>query len=48
MQDQSLDRGKCVKVCTEGAASIVSCHSGAPQKKNCKQKSVVYTLHNSP
>ena len=33
MQDQSLDRGKCVKVCTEGAASIVSCHSGAPQKK---------------
>ena len=50
MQDQGLDCGKCVKVCTEGAASIVICYSDATAKikKSSKQKSAVYTLHNTP
>ena len=32
MQNQGLDWGKCVGVCTEGAASMVGCHSGATAK----------------
>ena len=32
MQDQGLDCGKCVGVCTERAANVVSCHSGATVK----------------
>ena len=32
MQDQGLDWGKYVGMCTEGAASIVSCHWGATAK----------------
>ena len=47
MQDQGLDWGKCVWLCTDRAASMAGCHSGATAKikKSCKQKSVVYTLH---
>ena len=32
MQDQSLDWGKCVGLCTEGAASMIGCHSSATIK----------------
>ena len=32
MQDQGSDCGKCVGVCTEGAASMVSCYSDATAK----------------
>ena len=32
MKDQGLDGGKCIGVCTEGAASMVSCYSDATAK----------------
>ena len=32
MQDQSLDWGKCVWLCTDQAASMTGCHSGATAK----------------
>ena len=44
MQDQDLDWGKCVWLCTDHAASMAGCHSGATAKIK-KQKSAVYTLH---
>ena len=47
MQDQGLDWGKCVCLCTDQAASMAGCHLGATAKikKSCKQKSAVYTLY---
>ena len=51
MQDQGLDCGKYVGVYTEEAASMVTWYSECSSKnikKSCKQKSAVYTLHNSP
>ena len=32
MQNQGFDCGKCIRVCTEGAASMVICHSGVTAK----------------
>ena len=32
MQDQSLDWGKCVWLCTDQAASMAGYHSGATEK----------------
>ena len=32
MQDQGLDRGKCVWLCTDRAASMAGCHSDAIAK----------------
>ena len=32
MQDQDLDWGKCVCLCTDQAASMAGCHSGATAK----------------
>ena len=32
MQDQDLDWGKCVWLCTNRAASMAGCHSGATTK----------------
>ena len=32
MQGQGLDLGKCVWLCTDQAASMVGCHSGATSK----------------
>ena len=29
MQDQGLDWGKCMWLCTDQAASMTDCHSGA-------------------
>ena len=29
MQDQGLDWGKCVRLCTDQVASMAGCHSGA-------------------
>ena len=46
MQDQGLDWGKCVWLCTDQAASMAGCHSGAIAKiKKGAKKSAVYTLH---
>ena len=48
MQDQGLDWGKCVWLCTDRAASMAGCHLGATTKiKKVAKKSTVYTLHNS-
>ena len=37
MQDQGLDWGKCVWLCTDRAASMAGCHLGATAKikKSC-------------
>ena len=32
MRNQGLDWGKCVVVCTDGAASMVGCHSDVNAK----------------
>ena len=32
VQEQSLDGGKCVGVCTDGAANMMECHSGVTAK----------------
>ena len=32
MQDQSLNWGKCVWLCTDQTASMVGCHTGATAK----------------
>ena len=32
MQDQGLDWGKCVWLCTDRAASMAGCHSGVTAK----------------
>ena len=32
MQDQGLDWGKCVWLCTDQAAGMAGCHSGATAK----------------
>ena len=39
MQDQGLDWGKCVWLCTDQAASMAGCHSSATPKflKNAKK-----------
>ena len=42
MQDQKLDWGKCVWLCTDQAASMTGCHSGATIKiKKLQTKSAV-------
>ena len=45
MQDQGLDWGKCVWLCTDQAASKAGCHSDAISKIKKLQKPAVYTLH---
>ena len=32
MQEQGLDWGKCVGVCTDGTANMMECHSGVIAK----------------
>ena len=44
MQDQSLDCGKCVCLCTDQAASMTGCHSGATLKIN-KLQTKICCLH---
>ena len=46
MQDQGLDGGKCVGVCTEGAASMVGCYATAKIKKvtNKNLQSIHYII----
>ena len=50
MQDQGLDRRKCVVVCTEGAASMIDCHLGANAKirKVANKLSATVALCSSP
>ena len=52
MQDLRLevDWRKCVVACTDGAASMVGCHSGVSSKirKVTNKNLLSYTLHNSP
>ena len=44
MQDQDLDWGKYVWLCTDQAASMVGCHSGATAKiKKIANKNMLYT-----
>ena len=38
MQDQSLDWGKCVWLCTDQAASLAGCHLGATTKNKLLTK----------
>ena len=44
MQNQGLDRGKCVWLCTDQAASIAGCYSGATAKiKKLSNKNLLST-----
>ena len=44
MQDQDLDWGKCVWLCTDGAASMAGCHLGATTKiKKVANKNLQFT-----
>ena len=49
MQDQSLDWGKCMWLCTDQAASMAGCHLVATAIiiKVANKKYAVYTLHES-
>ena len=40
MQDQGLDCKKCLWLCTDQAASMAGCHSGATPKINKNQKKI--------
>ena len=44
MQDQGLDWGKCVWLCTDLAASMAGCHSGATAKIKKLQTKICF-LH---
>ena len=44
MQDQGLDWGKCVWLCSDQAASMTGCHSGATAKiKKVANKNLLST-----
>ena len=44
MQNQGLDWGKCLWLCTDQAASMAGCHSGATEKtKKVANKNLLST-----
>ena len=40
MQEQGLDWGKCLGVCTDSAANMIGCHSGVTAKREKLQTKI--------
>ena len=45
MQDQDLDLGKCVWLCTDQAANMAGCHSGVTAKIKKRLQTKTCCLH---